>query len=613
MLNLKMIKRSDCQEEFVYSEKISNSSTPCTGRLETVVGGEPSEDLYEQIQNARESSDCGTTEVEERQESETLLRSAQVFVKSVILKKPEDHELHDVGIQACPETAFDEELSSSPRSDNIGDDKLEDGSQNDQENVTAKREPKQTNLSYTDGSTCTSEDENDFTYHNAIDLAKQEGGQWAFVKKVIEDAKEREVGDNTGGQPQAKKEEIPKSRRTRSQRELSSDGKGLIINKIQPPIEPYKPEVSVMYHLQNFLFTSCRANAISKPWLPCLLLLCFFSASSGTNINWTIASKPAVIGENLTLACAVGSPVYPVSWHRGKSEELLDLVSMETYPSDRQKFEITVGKVENMTWYNLTIMDLNTSDLGLYYRCSNGDNMWDVRMLNFSEYNLLSIPGENDVVNGTRMDKKVKKVSLIIDRVYPKPACHLSSEQARPQTLKDNVLREDYGRYQLEYRFDIPPCSRQTLSCDLANQTIVNKTFLGFDAPECFPLDPDDGYPPTVPGDGVPILTVLIVFAILFLVICICYLVICRDKNGATERVRQQENEAVQLVQRKGDELTNGWENADPNRELGKTLPIDQELSTVHCMEWIGEEQPLKCCFNIKLGRTTVVTDPADD
>lgn len=89
---------------------------------------------------------------------------------------------------------------------------------------------------------------------------------------------------------------------------------------------------------------------------------------------------PVVYGENITLVCTIGNEVNSLSWHRGPHK----LLAMENTTSDHRKFYANIKTVGNITQYNLTITNLNMSDMGMWYRCSNG-NDWDQKVLNFSE------------------------------------------------------------------------------------------------------------------------------------------------------------------------------------------------------------------------------------
>ena len=102
---------------------------------------------------------------------------------------------------------------------------------------------------------------------------------------------------------------------------------------------------------------------------------------SVSGIVWRQETSPAVFDESMTLTCDVpGKTNKILFWHRGPS----DLLSIGNSTVDSDQYRITMTYTENTTKYSLTILHLEMSDLGRWYRCSDSlDNSYE-QYLNLS-------------------------------------------------------------------------------------------------------------------------------------------------------------------------------------------------------------------------------------
>ncbi|CAC5417043.1 unnamed protein product [Mytilus coruscus] len=183
-------------------------------------------------------------------------------------------------------------------------------------------------------------------------------------------------------------------------------------------------------------------------------------------------TKPAYFGENIDLECTIKTEesFAPISWIRIPNGET---IASDKIPTDVEKYEIGVKYDATAVIYNLTIKQLNSTDVNRVYRCDFGFHSYAEKLL-LNDRDFISKPKEKDVkynfslVEGTLIGK------VQIEKGYPKPLCFAIFEGKKlSEGMRINITNTSIffeTTIELKYSTDIDICGGSVnVTCTYGN------------------------------------------------------------------------------------------------------------------------------------------------
>ncbi|XP_063428679.1 uncharacterized protein LOC134711752 [Mytilus trossulus] len=277
-----------------------------------------------------------------------------------------------------------------------------------------------------------------------------------------------------------------------------------------------------------------------------LILLCSIPYTRGANnaspgkVTWSLHTNPVVFGSNATLCCIIHSPATNhMAWVRDPGAKV---VATGDSPSNTMKYLASVEPKGNITYYLLTIINIDMTDVNVNYRCESNFDLFEQK-LELREESFVMKPLSNETIMNITRENGMITVSLKMRNMFPKPECFFSSKKAK---MNGNVSLEENGKlYNVKMGFSI--------SDDMCGNDITAYCALGKKIVLIYISSSNNSWTRQCPKDrhgdnSVFIVTVVIIITLVFIVVLI-YLVVkkyfARTFGHAFKQVLNPNNHAV--------------------------------------------------------------------
>ncbi|XP_052104447.1 uncharacterized protein LOC127737633 [Mytilus californianus] len=189
-----------------------------------------------------------------------------------------------------------------------------------------------------------------------------------------------------------------------------------------------------------------------------------------TKVTWSLQTHPAVFGSNATLCCIIQNPdISHMAWVRDPNAMI---VATGNSPSNPMKYSASVEPRGNITYYRLTIINVDMTDVNINYKCESGFIFLE-KKLELKEESFVMKPSSKETAINITRENGMITVLLGIRNLYPRPDCFFSSKKEK---INGNVSLEEKGKlFNVKMTFSISEdmCEKNISAyCALGQETV---------------------------------------------------------------------------------------------------------------------------------------------
>lgn len=94
-------------------------------------------------------------------------------------------------------------------------------------------------------------------------------------------------------------------------------------------------------------------------------------------VSWSLQTNPVVFGSNATLCCIMESPaINHMAWLLRDGPDAM-IVATGDSPSNPMKYSASVEPKGNITYYMLTIINVDMTDVNVNYKCESDFDLFE--------------------------------------------------------------------------------------------------------------------------------------------------------------------------------------------------------------------------------------------